>query len=362
MTKEISGSRLSAPSVTSGRSLAIDVIKALCIILMVVGHSGAPADLEKMISSFHIPAFFIVSGFLLKPDYTADLRGFARKRMKSIWWPFVFWTIVFILLHNAFAYLQLYPEPYAPKEFAHHLIKGILMLSTEQLLGGFWFLVSLLFASVFSILWLRITRFTRAGILGGIGLCLLLTVVLSGGLLPEFLYFNSHNFFSTAFFLTGTFMAREKLQLTARRKAVVAGAIVSLVIGTFWIRRAITNITPEMTLPYYLTATFITWGLIIVFWRLPSEGFWRYLAMIGSRTLDILIFHFLTFKVITWLRVTPGSLPASALSEFPVPGFPEVMQDSGWFWLVYSLAGISIPLLLSVGKDRLNRLLGISIP
>lgn len=45
----------------------IDIAKAICIILMVVGHWTTNSTLLMYIYSFHMPALFVISGYLYKP-------------------------------------------------------------------------------------------------------------------------------------------------------------------------------------------------------------------------------------------------------------------------------------------------------
>lgn len=42
----------------------IDVARGFVIILMLIGHANAPDPLVKAIFGFHMPFFFILSGFL----------------------------------------------------------------------------------------------------------------------------------------------------------------------------------------------------------------------------------------------------------------------------------------------------------
>lgn len=62
----------------------ISVIKAICIILMVVGHSGAPGALNNILYLFHMPCFFFISGFLLKDKYLDDMLHFSSEKLKAI--------------------------------------------------------------------------------------------------------------------------------------------------------------------------------------------------------------------------------------------------------------------------------------
>lgn len=51
------------------RNHSIDIAKAICIILMVVGHSGCPIPLRSFIYMFYMPCFFFISGYLLINSY-----------------------------------------------------------------------------------------------------------------------------------------------------------------------------------------------------------------------------------------------------------------------------------------------------
>ena len=42
----------------------VDVARGLVIILMIIGHSNAPAEIIRGIYGFHMPFFFILSGYI----------------------------------------------------------------------------------------------------------------------------------------------------------------------------------------------------------------------------------------------------------------------------------------------------------
>ena len=56
------------------RDLTLDLAKAICIILMVIGHSGCPDYLHRFIYMFHMPCFFFISGYLLNDKYLTNLK------------------------------------------------------------------------------------------------------------------------------------------------------------------------------------------------------------------------------------------------------------------------------------------------
>ena len=336
------------------RNIALDAIKGLCIVLMVIAHSGAPRWLVIMISTFHMPIFFMISGFLLKPKYITDLKTFTKRKFKTIWWPYAKWTIIFVILHNVFTSLNLYDTAYSLKEILMRILKGLCMSSTEQLLGGFWFLAALMFASVVSIIYLKIAGTSRisiiSGILGSLGLAWIMTIPA----MPKIPYFNPANLLSTSFFLTGFWIATENLHVISRKWPVIVGGIAALGIGSIWIQSAVTNVTYITILPYYISASVISWSLIVLFWRVRPESNWKYVVKIGSRTLDILIFHFLAFKIVTWFRVWFFGLDQAQMSQFPVIDFRDVQLKLDFYWIIYSIIGIGIPLLLSYAKDMIR--------
>ena len=50
------------------RNSSLDVLKGIGIISMVMGHSNMGSLFEIYIAGFHMQLFFIISGFLYKPE------------------------------------------------------------------------------------------------------------------------------------------------------------------------------------------------------------------------------------------------------------------------------------------------------
>lgn len=64
----------------------IDVAKGITILLVVVGHvESAPSPLRSLIYSFHMPLFFILSGFFFKKG---DVLGTIKKMVPSLVIPY----------------------------------------------------------------------------------------------------------------------------------------------------------------------------------------------------------------------------------------------------------------------------------
>lgn len=79
------------------RNSWIDIAKGMAIILMVLGHSSLPNVLEYFIFAFHMPLFFIASG------YTTDWNKYALKeyfwhKCKTLLLPFSIYGVIVLLL------------------------------------------------------------------------------------------------------------------------------------------------------------------------------------------------------------------------------------------------------------------------
>lgn len=101
-----------APAVPA-RSMTIDYLKALAILLVVVGHcvqTGSGTDffvkglyydniVYKLIYSFHMPLFMLISGYLFSVSAgRAEFKAVLVKKLRTLLLPLLAWTLVFELM------------------------------------------------------------------------------------------------------------------------------------------------------------------------------------------------------------------------------------------------------------------------
>ena len=128
----------------------LDAARGLCIILVVLGHAiggltGAGlvtqesilVTLNYFIYTFHIPAFFVISG-MLAPSSISKIEKILNNNIKLFISLCFIWTIQ-ILVMNYFSNYLNQPMPFDPREFLT-LIVG----SPSQ----FWFLKILFFVHI----------------------------------------------------------------------------------------------------------------------------------------------------------------------------------------------------------------------
>ena len=159
------------------RDDSISIAKAIAILLMVLAHTCFSQYANLWINMFHMPLFFFFAGYCFKSKYLDMPKVFLQKRIEGLYKPFVKWSIVFILLHNVFFHLNLYNDIYGWRGEVSRLYGwqdvavGIVhivtrMTDNEQLLGGYWFLKTLLFGSLIGYAMIKYVKNIQIG--GGI--------------------------------------------------------------------------------------------------------------------------------------------------------------------------------------------------
>lgn len=78
------------------RNVAIDVMKGIGIILMVIGHMHYSHSIEKFIYGFHMPLFFWISGYLYKPP--TAIKVFIARKAKGLILPYAVFGILYTII------------------------------------------------------------------------------------------------------------------------------------------------------------------------------------------------------------------------------------------------------------------------
>ncbi len=82
----------------SSRLIWLDIAKGIAILLMIVGHTSIPVVLSDFIWAFHMPLFFIASGWTTNWQ-KADVIGFTRRKIRTLIVPFLIYSSVVLLIH-----------------------------------------------------------------------------------------------------------------------------------------------------------------------------------------------------------------------------------------------------------------------
>lgn len=115
----------------------IDYYRAIGIVMMVMGHIGFGATFDKFIHAFHMPMFFLVSGFLYKRTDSKIYDVLIRKAKSLIVPYFVFGVFQCILYGFIFGF-----------SFEHYY--HLLFFNSDgiPIAGALWFLTALFFTDM----------------------------------------------------------------------------------------------------------------------------------------------------------------------------------------------------------------------
>ena len=335
------------------RNNYISIAKAIGIILMVVGHSGCPSAIGRFIYLFHMPLFFVCSGYFFKEIADkASLMYFYKKRIKRLYLPYLKWSLLFLLLHNVFRYFNITGSViYQTHDYIRQFIRLVTMTDYELLIRPFWFIKELLFASVIvaSISMIRAHLFPKIGTFTL--LCFSLTIAILTKFLPLIPLIGDCSllFFSITYFYSGVLIHKYKPSIPFTASVLIVSFLVVLIgsilfTGTIDMRFT----TAKNMLPYYLLSLS---GIIMVFCiskKLEKISLNFTLFYIGNHTMPILALNLLALKIGNLIKIWIYGLPINNLSSYTV-----IYERNSYFWVIYTIIGISIPLLVNFLYYRL---------
>lgn len=141
----------------ANRDATFDVMKGIAILAMVIGHCPIPEILEKFIFVWHMPLFFLVSGYFYSPK---EEKGYVRKNVRQLVLPYVVTSLVLIFLSGV-------KELISGKGATLTTIIAALIGNgtvnnptfSEYSIGAIWFLLAMFWCrSIFNILYIRLSE------------------------------------------------------------------------------------------------------------------------------------------------------------------------------------------------------------
>ena len=338
----------------SGRNDSISIAKGIGIILMVIGHTRM-GFIHYFIYYFHMPLFFLISGYFFKEIYLYNKIEFFKKRINGTYKPFVKWGFLFLIFHNVFYKLNIYSSVYgfencvssfySIKEYIFNGLGVLKMSHTEQLIGTYWFLHDLFFSSLISlILCFTLSKFRffdfEIKIIFLIIICLITSIIFCTRNIFLPLGINARLFLVNAFYLSGYIYNRFENRIVYSFRGFLL-SFVSLILITVYLKPiSMSTLNGNNIILYFLIA-FV--GIYFVFnlsYRLELFKYKNIIIYIGENTLYILTFHLLSFKLVSLIYVFIENLPIEYISKFPV-----IYTQDSYMWIIYTFVGVTIPLI-----------------
>lgn len=343
------------------RDTTISITKAIAIILMVIGHACYSMHIPNMIiAAFNMPLFFILSGMCFKESYLTAGGEFCKRKIVGIYWPYIKWSILFLLLHNVFFYLHIYDTEYGYRgigsvvysahDYLYHLRCIITKMDGhEQLLGAYWFMRMLLIGNL---LFYAVCRFCKQKHIFVIGILLLCSLLMRAFSI-SIPYLGSYmEPFSATFIAIG--YAIKNAPKVYNNWYVYMICFIILLVSTFFVIRGggMRGQSEFTIIPYIITAFAGSYLCILICEAIQkcitNESILRILSFIGDHTFEIMTLHFLAFKLVSLIIIAVHNLPINQLAEFPI----IVGYVKSW-WLAYLIAGISVPTMYAWAKEKI---------
>ena len=79
--------------ISTDRIEYIDIIRGIGILLMIMGHIGFEKSFDIYIHAFHMPVFYVISGYLFKTD-TVETERFIVRKARQLLVPYFFFSII----------------------------------------------------------------------------------------------------------------------------------------------------------------------------------------------------------------------------------------------------------------------------
>ncbi len=357
------------------RDTVISICKGIAIILMVVAHAEAPGWLCKFIFEFHMPLFFITAGYFFSLKYLDNEATFVKKRIKGLYLPFVKWSVFFLLIHNLMFKIGILNETYGNEmggvthPYSWHQIQQNLwnivtaMGGYDQFLcGAFWFFRGLFVASILYLIIYKVLDSCIASSRYKKSIPYLICIVmllLCGwktyeGLRVITLVQGGYRDMMGCFFFGCGFIFRQYADsyraAIKRRGAIVWSSILMGVVVYLFSKHLTANMnwrsnyTQFLSLPVPALLGFLmTYNVSML---LDKKDHWlkRFLVYTGDHTLNIFIFHIVSYKVVSLIKIWYYALDMRQIGcHMVIHDYSQ--QDA--FWVLYTIAGVGIPLLVT---------------
>lgn len=355
------------------RNTAMSIAKGIAIILMVAGHAEAPGAVTSFIYLFHMPLFFMAAGYFFSKKNMDNPWTFCARRFKGLYVPFVKWSLFFLIIHNLMFHVGILNEvygnytggvthPYSLKQALQRAVNIIFGMGgyDEFLAGAFWFFRALL---ITSILYLVLARLLdgcvkwlygwRVAVVICIAAILFACVKISFGLKVFVFQSGIRETWGILFFGFGVlYRQAEQLDIFSGRRwlrgVLLALSLALLVVGTNLSWSGM-NLSPKMldvlTLPVTgLAGFFLVYNLSKLIDR-HDNVVRRFLVHCGNMTVYVYVFHIVAYKAVSAVKIMWYGL------DWRQIGCHMVIHDhhEDLFWVLYTIAGVGLPLLWMKG-------------
>lgn len=316
----------------------LDIAKGIGIFLVVYAHAYSP--FYKYIVQFHMPFFFIISGYLYNEK--SDIKSYMIKKVKRLYIPYVFWNLIGMCILAIIS-----SEKYPLIQFVKQIILIIFTGTTCELFGPTWFLGTLFLASVIykvvDVIINKMITHPGGGHKGTLFAFLLIGVL---GFCITFPYSKSRMLILSMFYAIGVFLKNiDFINIKIKPFYTFIFVILSGVCYYFIVNCNsvdLKNNNIKYRLLYVigvLCASYITFIISKILMELKYVK--DIIMYIGRNSIDILIWHLNFFRVVILFQLLNNNISVKEIMNY----YPIYSSDGVW-WIVYTVIGIAGSLII----------------
>jgi fucose 4-O-acetylase-like acetyltransferase len=302
----------------------VNVARTLAMSLVVLAHLPVSHAIYDFVNHFHLPVFFLISGYLIAEEGAVPFRRWVGKKVRTIMAPYYLFAVVAL----AFWYFigRKYGDDAASPAGLGDYFWGMLLAVPSKACLGFdfplWFLPSLFCAEVmFYGIQRTAGRYAFAVAALGFGLGVLLKEIH----LFRLPYGIDVSLFALPFLQAGRWLRQgDRMgRYVCRLPWLVKMALAALLLGlTWWIAAA--NRSQELVAMAHrnfnhyalFLAGAVSGGLGVLYLSCSLRGS-RFFTFFGRNTILILGFHLMALSVIKGVQVMVLGIPLEALEHYP---------------------------------------------
>ena len=319
----------------SDRNLTISVCKGIGIILMVIGHSGCPRPIHDFIYLFHMPLFFIITGFLFKKKYLEEPLIFLKRKLETLYKPFFiskFIILAICIINDIITGTDLMHAGYL-----NNFLKILLFTGQYDILGSLWFLKSLFFSNiiVFILLYIQQTKKLHKSFSLLFSFILLIIGYFIHYHWGQITYDIQRELITPILLIIGIYIK----QYISKISHNILLAILAFLLILFSSKYFTFDIAGSVIYNPIIYIIFSIIGFYLIYMLSTKIQNIKFLAYIGDKSLSILLLHQIAFYT---LQITnTGTLQYNKL-------------NNNYYWIIYSLYAIFFSLLLNFIYNKIK--------
>ena len=325
------------PAMTPAQRLDwLDMAKGIGMILVVYGHSYGPSNYYVYL--FHMPLFFILSGFLFNSEH--NFRTYLYKKFTGLYIPFAGWNFIVMIIRLIAAQQSgLLTQKLLDGRVENMKLMFLTVGKDGEYMGATWFLGSLFVISIVYKLVDMIIPEVRSK---------QKIILLIFGLVAIYGFQNTLPNGQSRTLILGFFFALGRfLKFYEESFERFTNIIMALLVGVlFWLlsdfTRADMGNNEYQNAPLFVVCALLgSYIVICISMCLERSNFSlietirKPLRLLGRNTLDILLWQFVAFRFCVAIQLGLQGLPVTEVFAQE----SRYYTDNGW-WILYLVIGI----------------------